>query len=122
MRGVWYALEAILAGIIIVVFLLATRSTLIQTSSPQEISIMGYSALKSLDDQGILRDYVAANDTAGLNSRVEVFGFSHAVQICDYGNNCFGSAPSAGDVFVAAYIVSGDGAFRPAVVRLFIYK
>ncbi|MBI4175812.1 MAG: hypothetical protein HY518_01290 [Candidatus Aenigmarchaeota archaeon] len=122
MRGVWYALEAIFAGVIIISFLITLRATFLHTTSPQEIAVKGYNELRSLDEEGILRPYAVAGNVEAINNEIDIFGFGHSVQVCDYTGTCIGAAPDVADVFIATYLISGDVDFEPYVIRLFIYK
>ena len=122
MKGFWYMIEALLAGIILIGFLvmLVGNSVII----PQDdLSLKGYEILHDLDDQEILRDYVADLNHSGLNSQIKLASYNHSIQICDQGNNCVGNIPSADNVWVGNYyIIAGGGEYDPYLVKLFMWR
>lgn len=122
MRGFWYMVEAILAGIIILGFLIAISGRYIATSGAEDIALKGYEILKGLDDQGLLRNYTIAEDFSGLDSRIQFFSYNHTIQICREDGSCVGSTPTAADRYVATYLVAGNGTlFKPYEVRLYLF-
>lgn len=120
MKGFWHTFEAILASVIVILFLVAlgTKYVTIPTG-PGEVILKGYEILKDLDKQGKLRSYVVNNDTTGLNSEISLVGYSHSVQICN--SQCFGSMPNASNVWVATYVVAGENQYQARKVILYIY-
>ncbi len=121
MRGFWYTVEAIIAVVILIFFLVAIGTTLLR-GAPVDISKKGYEILKGLDEQGILRSYVENEDPEGLNSQIDLPGFNHTVQICDTNEVCVGTRPTqAANIFVANYLVSGDRFYSPHNVILYIF-
>ncbi|MBL7206115.1 MAG: hypothetical protein ISS36_00780 [Candidatus Aenigmarchaeota archaeon] len=115
MRGFWYTLEAVLAGILLIGFLLAVNTFYLspRTSEPQP-----YLILKGLDEQGILRAYAVADDYSGLNSQIDT-AYNHSVEICSTG--CVGEKSEADNVFVGRYFVSGENSYDPKEVRLYLW-
>lgn len=133
MRGFWFTLEATLAVIVLVVFLIALGSTLTlrQDSGTVDIAASGLRELRRLDDTGLLRDEVigitdanAAGRLAGIAELISIPGYSHQVRICNHEENCWGEIPDAGNIFVADYLVTGAGeeTLEIAEVILYIYR
>jgi hypothetical protein len=121
MRGFWYIIEVVLAGVIIFGFLAVLGRTYIALPEPTDLSIMGYEALKSLDDQGLLRSYVVDKNYTGLNSIIKMGRYSHSVKICGYSSTCVGPTPNATDIWVAVYAIAGNESYSPHEVRLFAW-
>ena len=113
-------LEAVIAGMIIIIFVMNISSGMHGLALQPDMSGKGYIILSNLDVQGKLRNYTTARDFAGLESEIEIFGYNHSVQICD-PSGCAGSMPDAGNVWTANYIVAGDISFDPATVKLYIW-
>lgn len=121
MRGFWYVIEAVLAGIIIFGFLAMLGRTYITLPDPTDLSITGYETLKSLDDQGLLRSYVVDKNYTGLNSIIKIGRYSHSIKICGYSGTCVGPDPNATNIWVAVYIIGGNESYSPHEVRLLIW-
>jgi hypothetical protein len=121
MRGFWYMIEVVIAGIILIGFLLFV-SGVYANIPEQDISIRGYSILHELDHQGVLRGYVNDGNYSGLNSQIILFGYNHSVQICDQGGNCLGNSPDADNVWVGNYMVAGDQNYNPKLVKLYMWR
>mgnify|MGYP001582360134 CR=1 FL=1 len=120
MRGLWYLLEVMLAIAIVIIFLLSVNGSILRPSPP-EVTTAGYEILRGLDEQGNLRGFVSSGDTSGLESLIAISGYRHAVQFCFPGGACAGTRPSAENLYSADYLISGDEAFEPAQVILYIY-
>ena len=121
MKGFWYIIEGVLAGIILIGFLLVLASGYARFPA-EDIGLRSYRILHELDQQGMLGSYAANNDYQGLNSQISLFGYNHSVQICSQSGICMGSAPDAGDVWVGNYMISGLDAYNPKLVRLYIWR
>jgi hypothetical protein len=121
MRGFLYMIEAIIAGVILIGFLLFIGSGYPAAQS-YDPGTMGYSILHDLDRQGILRDYVAENNASGLDSRISLFGYGHSVLICGQSGACQGTVPDAGDVWVGNYLVSGKDDYQPRLVKIYMWR
>jgi uncharacterized membrane-anchored protein len=121
MKGFWYIVEAVLAAIIILGFLLAISGKYIDQGSVSDVSLKGYSILKSLDERDVLRNYTVNLDYNGLNSEIRLFTYNHSIQICDFSGSCVGERPNITDLWVASYIISGDSQYQPYEVKLYIY-
>lgn len=124
MRGFWYIIEAMLAGIILIGFLLALAGGYLKLPY-DDISLRSYGILHELDQQDMLRGYVSDWNYSGLNSQISLFGYNHSVQICDQSGSCAGNRPGAsgaGDVWAGNYIISGDENYQPRLVRLYMWR
>ncbi len=121
MRGFWYMIEAVLAGIILLGFLIMLTSGYV--SVPREdMSLKGYGILHELDQQGILRAYAVTGNYSGLNSRIRLFGYNHSVQICNQMGSCLGSMPNAENVWVGNYAIAGEDQYNPKLVKLYVWR
>lgn len=115
-------IEAVLAGIILIGFLLVLAGS--NLSLPRDdLSLKGYEILHDLDYQGILRPYVVEGNHSGLNSQISLVSYNHSVQICDQGGSCVGSMPSADNVWVGNYyIIAGETDYEPYLVKLYMWR
>ena len=124
MKGQWKTLEAIIAGVVILLFLAALNS--VSTSSLSEAPPHGYRALQSLDEKGTLRGPVYDDDAATVSSLIDstgyLTGFNHTVQICDEAGSCSGSRPSDADVWTYRLILSGEDVYEPKEVVLYVFR
>jgi len=121
MRGSWYTLEAIMAGIIVIGFLSVLGTSVLIRENTQVYQTLTYEILSDLYDKGQLRAYAYADDYDGLNSLISVT-FNHSIEICDYDDNCVGSKPTASDIITGYYILSGNNQYEPKVVRLYLWR
>ena len=125
MRGFWYMIEAILAGFIIVTFLLVARTEFILGTVPQyDVTLKAYDILRGLDDQELLRNYTINEDPEGLNLQVKFYTYNHSIEICSYSGTCVGSEPNATNVWTGYYVIAGDDTvnYKPYEIRLYIYS
>ena len=92
MKGQWKTVEAMLAGVVILLFLTVLSTTYMKT--PADFSDNGQKALDDVYRKGLLREYAAQGDTASISAAIEdtgyISGLSHAVSICDYSDACTG--------------------------------
>lgn len=122
MKGFLYMIEAMLAGIILIGFLMTLAGNNL-TLLGDDMSLRGYEILHDLDGQGILRQYAVDGNYSGLNSQIKLISYNHSVQICDQGNVCTGSMPSADNVWVGNYyIIAGEGTYEPYLVKLYMWR
>jgi hypothetical protein len=122
MKGFWYMIEAILAGIILMGFLLVLAGGYVRVPG-EPVGLKGYEILHDLDRQGMLRPYVLDGNHSGLNSRIRLFGYNHSVQICGQSGSCSGSVPDAGNVWVGNYyIIAGENQYQPYLVKLLMWS
>ena len=121
MKGFWYIVEGVLAGIIIFGFLIAISGKYFAATGVTDVSLKGYSILKSLDEQGILRNYTVNQDYDGLNSQIRLYTYNHSIQICNFSGVCNGTKPNATNLWVANYLISGDILYEPYEVKIYLY-
>jgi len=115
-KGFLYVFESILAGIIIISFLL------ILTTWNNPVIAEPKGILKGLDERGILRIYVENNNVDALNDAIGSMGFNYnyTIEICKTGG-CVGYKPQKRTMYVETYIVTGYSFYEPAIVRLYIW-
>ncbi|MBU0898430.1 MAG: hypothetical protein KJ613_01300 [Nanoarchaeota archaeon] len=122
MRGLIYTLEAVIAAILIVTFLVTiSHQFQIINPSPENMDEKAYNILKSLDDRDVLRNAAIANDFDGINNNITLYQYGHSIQICDYENTCIGTTPNASNVWVGTYIISGRYTYSPHLIRLYLW-
>ena len=119
MRGFWYMLEAVIAGIIIIGFVAAV-SQIYMSPSQEDFTIKAYEELRSLDERGVLRTYAAAGDWGGLDSEVRIYGKNHTVEICS-PSGCQGGRPQGSNVWVGNYLISGSQSYQPMQIKLYLW-
>lgn len=119
MRGFWHTVDAVIACILMMGFILTIGSQAVVP--PEDLGEKAYSVLKGLDDQGVLRGYAAAMDADGLDSRVGIYSHNHSVRICDNAGSCTGTIPTAINVHSGNYLVAGNQSYQPRTVKLFIW-
>lgn len=120
MRGFWFTVEAILAGIILISFIGAV--TIQSLSAPEEeATVLAYRTLAGLHDQGLLRTYAYQQNATAINNLITLFSLNHSVEVCSLAE-CIGTKPSASNVWVGTYIISGDSRYNPVEVRLYLYR
>jgi hypothetical protein len=113
--------EAIIAGIIIMGFLVIVMTTNI--SAPEEdLTLRAYEILKGTDDKGSLKPLAAGYDLAGINDEVDITPYSHTVQVCNSEGVCQGARPSGKNVWVGSYLIAGNNTFQPLEIKLYIYE
>jgi hypothetical protein len=124
MRGVWKTIEAIIGGLIILLFAAALSSNYMNISP--SVPVHGYRALSAAYDKGEFRAYAAAMNYSGINEMVEATGYlqgyNHTVQVCSQGGSCAGIQPSKENVWVAGIMVAGDQSYQPMEVILYMYR
>ena len=120
MRGFWFTLESVIAGIMVVTFMgfLVTRSF---TPPPEDLTPLAYQTLKNIDDQGLLRPYAQDNNYSAIDSQVHLVSYSHSVEVCSMGT-CVGSPPSGDDVWVGTFLTAGNSLYAPREVKLYLYR
>lgn len=119
MRGYVFMLESVFAGLILVGFMLYLGHAYTVSGQAYDKDF-GY-VLQELEQAGLLRGYAYSGDIPGLEGEIYIPGHSHSVQLCDMSGSCTGERPSAGNVWVSAYFLSGEGSFEPMEVRLYVW-
>ncbi len=120
MRGFWYMMEAVIAGIIIIGFVAVVSQSYISTSN-EDFTLQAYQSLKSMDEQGILRPYAAAGDWGYLNSQVKIYSRNHTIEICSRSGDCAGQKPDGANVWAGSYMISGNQDYQPMLVKLYLW-
>ena len=122
MKGVIFTLEAVIAGTILITFLVFIVSNFSPPPQEGDLTIRAYEILEGLDNQGILRNYTVNQDFDGLNSQVKFFSANHSIQICDLSGSCVGTIPNASDIFTGTYIIAGNESYNPFYVKLYLWR
>ena len=120
MRGFVFMLEAVLAGLILVGFMLFLAQG--QNASGSDDSGGFGWVLPKLDHKGLLRGYVYSGDLPGLEDEITLYGFEDSIQVCIPGGSCSGTAPQGDNIWVSSYFLSGDASFQAREVRLYAWK
>jgi hypothetical protein len=121
MRGIWHILEAVMASVVIVGFLVAIASVYITKPFPDEMSLDAYRMLEGMDNRGVLRNYTESLNHTAIASEITIYSYNTSAQICDYAENCTGTAPDARNVWAGAYVVAGLTSYQPREVRFYIW-
>lgn len=122
MKGFWHIVDAVLACIILIGFLVTLSGTIIITPENSGFNRLPYTFLKGLDEKGVLRNHTVALDTQALEDEIILYSYNHSVQICDSSNNCTGSVPSSKNIWTGTYIISGNHTYDPYTVKLYIWR
>lgn len=124
MKGAWKTVEAVMAGVIILLFSAALGATSLQ-SSPR-VPAQSYRALEAIYDNGELRQYAADMDCSSIESLISATGYlqgyGHSVQVCDEQGSCCGQIPTGENVWVSNMVLAGDEQYQPAEVMLYVYR
>ena len=121
MRGFWHIVDAVLASLIIIGFLMIASQTVVTQTEPERLNEVAYELLQGLDDQGVLKSCVAQLDATTLNAQVAFFSRNHSIEICGYSGDCTGTRPGENNVWVGNYITAGYGDYQPSIVRLYLW-
>jgi len=119
-KGFWRTFESVLAVIVLVFFMLLIGARYTVPGEGKDMSRTGYDILRGMDVRGELRSYVVNNQTGELESDIIIPGHSHAVQICG-PDGCYGKEAGGTNVWVSAYIISGESEYDPHEVKLLIW-
>ena len=118
MRGIVFILEAVIAGILLLLFMALIPPLLAKLPATEN---PGWQMLEQLDYQGSLRNWTIAENSTGLNSLIETSYWNHSIQICNL-SACAGSAPVATNVLVSSRFIGGEQNYSPHVVKLYLWK
>lgn len=118
MRGFWFMMEALLAGILLIAFLIFLTSTNISRNE-EDPTALGYRTLEGLNRQGLLKPLAAAMNASAIDAEVRLLSFNHSVEICSF-DSCIGQRARGRNVWVASYVVPGSGRYDPREVRLYL--
>jgi hypothetical protein len=124
MKGQWKTVEAVIGGIIILLFVAVLSSTYVQV--PSSVPVQGYRTLDAVYEKGLLRAYAADMNLSAINSEVEatgyLFGYNHSVTICNETGVCTGKVPVKENVWTASMLLSGGEQYKPMEVILYIFR
>jgi len=120
MRGFWFTIEAVIAGVMLVSFLAFIVTTNIAVPK-EELSTLAYKTLYGLNRQGLLKEHAIAGDYDAIDRHVSIYAYSHSVEICTL-QACEGTKPSGSNVWVGSYIIPGSSTYSPREVKLYIYR
>jgi hypothetical protein len=124
MKGQWKTMEAIIAGVIMLMFVAALNATTVQPAPQGPPG--GHRVLKALDDMGVLRGPACGADTASVNSLAAstgyLGGFNHSVRICSASGGCAGQIPAEDNVWSYSYTLAGCDSYGPLEVVLYAFR
>jgi hypothetical protein len=115
-------LEAVLAGVLLIGFMLFIAAAFPVPTGEPDISSRGYVQLQQLNDRSELRPLASSGDYTGIESAISVPGYKHSVEICPSSGSCTGNMPSEKEVWISSYILSGDSSYSPDIVKLYIWR
>ena len=122
MKGFWHIVDAVMATVVIIGFLMVTTGTIIVVPEDSGFARVPYSLLRGLDEKGVLRNHTVSMNTQALENEISMFSYNHSVQICDSSNTCTGNVPSAKNVWIGTYFISGNNSFDPHTVKLYLWR
>jgi len=122
MKGFWRTVESVFAVIILMSFLLTLGGVHFTAMTETDMSIVGYEALRELDNMDDLRQHAASGDNETIISKIDIPGYSHTVMICGHSGSCVGTYPDARDVIASNYIISGNEGYEPYEIRLYLWR
>ena|SRR3989338_1279941 len=122
MLGFVHMIEAIVAGIMLMVFLVTMTSGVLVEPQPKDLSGQAFSLLHGLDRQGLLREPANSQDYGTIDFNVRYFSYNHTVEVCDYTGSCQGVKPNVRNRWVGTYILAGSGTYKPMEVRLYLFE
>lgn len=124
MKGAWKTVEAVMAGVVILIFAAALGATSLQASP--RAPAQSHRALQAIFDEPELRQLADGLDCPAIESLVSesgyLAGYGQSVQVCDEQDNCCGQAPAVDNVWASTILLAGDETYRPVEVTLFIYR
>lgn len=125
-KGMMHMIEAVIAILMIVSFLLVLRSRLQPAGDTGLEQAVAAQALSALDQQNVLRSYAIDENHLGLNAQADQVvpaEFNHTTRFCYLGERCVGDALPDKNVFTASILIAGNQTyFKPAQVLLHIWR
>lgn len=111
MKGVVQTLEAVIAVILIMVVVVTYYGPKEKLPEFETISwkLSGFDALKALDASNELRQYVLANDTATIESKllsILYINVNYQILVCD--SNCGKPNINSDKITSVTYLIAGD--------------
>ncbi len=124
MKGAWKTVEAVMAGMTILLFAAALGATSLQ-SSPH-VPAQSFRVLESIFDDARLRHHAADMNCSAIESMISetgyLSGYGHVIQVCDGQGACCGQAPSVENVWASTIVLAGDEQYEPSEVTLYVYR
>jgi hypothetical protein len=124
MKGAMKTIEAIMGGLIILLFLAALNATNVQVTSPGPAH--GDRVLLTLHGNDDFRGHVSDMNVSAIDSMASatgyLTGFNHTVRICDESGSCTGVVPEKENVWGYSIVMSGDETYDPAEVTLYAFR
>lgn len=122
MKATLSTIEAVLG--VIVIFVGMTFIYPIRETSDVGLTTVSYKCLESLDQEGLLRYYIANSLTTDLNNSIKSclpgitrFEFS----VCDSVDCNPNSIPSDKEIFVSSYLISGYETYDSKMINLWVW-
>ncbi len=126
LKGMMHMIEAIIAILMIMGFLLVLRSKLQPATDTGNEQAIASQALQVLDEQNVLRSYAIDENHLGLNTQADQVvptDFNHTVRFCYSGDRCVGDALPDKNVFTASYVIAGNVTyFKPVQILLHLWR
>lgn len=122
MKGFWRTMESVLSVMLLMGFLLFLGGSYLTRAGETDMSPVGYGVLKELDTSGNLRSYAASGDYSSINSKIDIPGYNHSVEICDYSGDCVGEYPEWESVIASNYLISGYNDYEPFMIKLYMWR
>ena len=124
MKGFWYMVESIVAGVILISFLIVLASHETNKTYVEDMSVKGYKIFTDLSQRGSFRNYVYSDNITAIINDIEVPGYHYNVTICNSAGHCNGYEPYDIDstTWVSSYILAGNSSYEPRIVRLYIWR
>ena len=120
MRGFWHMLEAIVAGLLIMLFLVAVVGRPVAKAEPRDLTQRAYEILESLERQGSLPPAADADDYASIEAAISYRAANRSAQVCKFDGTCTGPPPTAKTRWRGTYLHAGKSGYSPKEVRLFL--
>lgn len=119
-KGMSFTLEAVIAGLMIVTFMLFLfKAPNMEETYDIGMSERGYYCLKSLDEDGLLREDAMDNSYTNIENNIQdcLAGLNYTIQICrDSCSTAF--IPENQTTTVSNYFIAGDVSPDPLKVKL----
>lgn len=120
MRGFWFMIEAIIAGMILVGFL--SFLVTVNLSAPdEEMSMAAFKSLSDINKQGLLKEYAQDENYTAINDQVKIYSLNNSIAICTL-TSCVGDSPSGSNIWIGSYITPGYNQYFPREVKLYVYR
>ena len=123
MKGQWKTIEAVMAGMIVMMFVATLYLTHATAAEPP--TDRAYQALQELYENGNLRSYASSYDAASIDADISaggyLFGYNHTVSLCN-ASACTVQPPDAANVWVSRFLLSGQDQYEPMEVVLYVFR